>query len=98
MLIRKHVNSEMFKRATRSVFDGDENWNGLKVPSGETFTWADDSTYVRKPPFFDGMTLKTVAPQRHRGARVLAVLGDSVTTDHISPAGNIAAEARRAGT
>ena len=91
-LIRKHVTSAMFKSSYASVFDGDENWNGLEVPSGETFTWSDDSTYVKNPPYFDGMTLTTSTPQNIRGARVLAMLGDSVTTDHISPAGSIAAD------
>ena len=91
-LIRKHVTSTMFKSSYAHVFDGDENWNGLKVPAGETFTWSDDSTYVKNPPYFEGMTLKTSTPQNIRGARVLAMLGDSVTTDHISPAGSIAAD------
>jgi aconitate hydratase len=64
----------------------------LSVPTGETFTWSDDSTYVKNPPYFDGMTLATSKPQDIRGARVLALLGDSVTTDHISPAGSIAVD------
>jgi aconitate hydratase len=91
-LIAKNVTSAMFKSSYGHVFDGDENWNGLSVPSGETFAWADDSTYVKNPPYFDGMTLETSTPQDITDARVLAVLGDSVTTDHISPAGSIAAD------
>jgi aconitate hydratase len=91
-LIRKHVTSSMFKSSYAHVFDGDENWNGLKVPGGENFTWSDDSTYVKNPPYFEGMTLQTSTPRDIRRARVLAMLGDSVTTDHISPAGSIAAD------
>jgi len=91
-LIAKHVTSSMFKSSYASVFKGDANWQGIATPEGETFTWSDDSTYVKNPPYFDGMTLKTGTPQDIKGARVLASLGDSVTTDHISPAGNIAAD------
>jgi len=91
-LIAKHVTSKMFKSSYGSVFDGDSNWKGIKSPEGETFTWDDDSTYVKNPPYFEGMTLKTGTPTDIKGARVLASLGDSVTTDHISPAGNIAAD------
>jgi aconitase A len=91
-LIAKHVTSKMFKSSYGSVFDGDSNWKGIKSPKGENYTWDDDSTYVKNPPYFDGMTLKTGTPTDIKGARVLASLGDSVTTDHISPAGNIAAD------
>jgi aconitase A len=91
-LIAKHVTSSMFKKSYESVFKGDNNWQGIKSPTGETYTWSDDSTYVKNPPYFDGMTLKTGTPTDIKGARVLASLGDSVTTDHISPAGNIAAD------
>jgi hypothetical protein len=91
-LIAANVNAKMFKQSYSSVFDGDSNWNGLEVPAGETFAWSDDSTYIRNPPYFDGMTLKTGTPADIRDARVLALLGDMVTTDHISPAGNIAAD------
>ena len=91
-LIAANVTSAMFKSSYGHVFDGDENWNSLDVPTGETFTWPEDSTYVKNPPYFDGMTLDTGTPQNIESARVLAVLGDSVTTDHISPAGSIAAE------
>ena len=91
-LIASHIDSGMFKQSYASVFDGDANWNGLDVPDGETFAWDDASTYVKNPPYFDGMTLETTAPGDIRGARVLAMLGDMVTTDHISPAGSIAAD------
>jgi aconitate hydratase len=91
-LIAKHVNSAMFKQSYASVFAGDDNWKSIETPSGETFTWTDDSTYVKHPPYFEGMTLKTGTPTDIKSARVLASLGDSVTTDHISPAGNIAAD------
>jgi aconitate hydratase len=90
-LIAKHVTSKQFKASYASVFDGDTNWKSVATPKGENFTWSDDSTYVKHPPYFEGMTLKTGTPQNIKAARVLAMLGDSVTTDHISPAGNIAA-------
>jgi aconitate hydratase len=90
-LIAKHVTSKQFKSSYASVFDGDKNWQSVATPKGENFTWSGDSTYVKHPPYFEGMTLKTSTPQNIKGARVLAMLGDSVTTDHISPAGNIAA-------
>jgi aconitate hydratase len=89
-LIAANVDSAMFKSSYASVFDGDENWNRLEVPAGETYAWDDKSTYVKNPPYFDGMTLKPKPPAPVRNARVLAVLGDMVTTDHISPAGSIA--------
>src|SRR6185369_2768313 len=91
-LIATHVTSKMFKSSYGSVFDGDANWKGIKSPIGKTYTWVDDSTYVKNPPYFEGMTLKTGTPTDIKGAHVLASLGDSVTTDHISPAGNIAAD------
>jgi aconitate hydratase len=90
-LIAKHVTSAQFKASYASVFEGDSNWKSVATPKGENFTWDDSSTYVKNPPYFEGMTLKTGTPQNIAGARVLAMLGDSVTTDHISPAGNIAA-------
>jgi aconitate hydratase len=87
--IEKGVSSESFRREYATVSDGDANWQGLRFPSGDVYQWEPDSTYIRKAPYFDGMT-KTPAPVSDiLGARVLAVLGDSVTTDHISPAGNI---------
>ncbi|HSW33492.1 MAG TPA: aconitate hydratase AcnA, partial [Steroidobacteraceae bacterium] len=83
------VNSSMFKSGYARVFAGDENWNAIAVPEGEVYEWDPKSTYVRNPPYFDGMTMTPGAVADIRGARVLALLGDSVTTDHISPAGNI---------
>ncbi len=88
--IAKSVDSAMFKKSYASVFAGDENWNAIRVPSGKIYAWDEKSTYVKNPPYFDGMTMQPGAVSDIRGARVLALLGDSVTTDHISPAGNIA--------
>jgi aconitate hydratase A / 2-methylisocitrate dehydratase len=90
-LISKHVTSTQFKKSYASVFEGDANWKSVATPEGETFTWDDKSTYVKNPPYFEGMSATPGTPQNIKGARVLAMLGDSVTTDHISPAGNIAA-------
>jgi aconitate hydratase len=90
-LIAKYVTSTQFKSSYSSVFEGDANWKSVATPKGENFTWSDSSTYVKHPPYFEGMTMKTGTPQNIKGARVLAMLGDSVTTDHISPAGNISA-------
>jgi aconitate hydratase len=87
--LQKSISSDMFRRSYGEVYRGDEHWRGLPVPKGETYTWEKDSTYIRKAPFFDGMTLKPSTVEDIKGARVLAVLGDSVTTDHISPAGSI---------
>ena len=81
------VSREMFVSDYASVFDGDERWKGLQVPEGELFAWNEDSTYVRRQTFFDGMSADPDPVQNIHGARVLALLGDSVTTDHISPAG-----------
>ncbi len=86
------VRSEMFSRDYADVFAGDETWQNLPTPTGSTFEWDPDSTYVRKPPYFDGMPAEPVPVSDIEGARVLAVLGDSVTTDHISPAGSIKAD------
>jgi aconitate hydratase len=86
------VKSEMFRSKYAQVFDGDERWRSLPVPTGERFEWTDESTYIRNPPFFDGVTLQPTPPSDIRDARVLALLGDSVTTDHISPAGSIPAD------
>jgi aconitate hydratase A / 2-methylisocitrate dehydratase len=88
----KAVKSEMFRDCYAHVFEGDERWRGLPVPTGERFEWDQDSTYIRNPPFFEHLTHDPVPPSDIRGARVLAVLGDSVTTDHISPAGSIPAD------
>jgi len=87
--ILSSVKSEMFTREYADVFTGDERWRALAVPTGDRFTWSDASTYVRNPPYFDGMTMQPPGVQPVRGARVLAMLGDSITTDHISPAGSI---------
>jgi aconitate hydratase A / 2-methylisocitrate dehydratase len=83
------ITSEMFRKSYAEVYAGDERWRGLPVPKGETYAWGKDSTYIRQAPYFDDMTLKPSAVADIKGARVLAVLGDSVTTDHISPAGSI---------
>jgi len=87
--IEDTVRSEMFRDSYGGVFEGDERWNSLHVPEGERFAWDAESTYVRHPPFFDAMDREPQPPRDIEGARVLAVLGDSVTTDHISPAGAI---------
>jgi aconitate hydratase A / 2-methylisocitrate dehydratase len=87
--IKKSISSDMFRRSYGEVYHGDERWRGLPVPKGETYVWDKDSTYIRRAPYFDGMTLKPKAVEDINNARVLAVLGDSVTTDHISPAGSI---------
>ncbi len=87
--IASAINTEMFTKNYADVFKGDERWRNLPTPEGNTFEWADDSTYVRKPPYFDGMPAEPEAVTDIAGARVLALLGDSVTTDHISPAGSI---------
>jgi aconitate hydratase len=89
-VIAKNVNSLMFRKSYADVFKGDENWNAIKVPAGTSYAWDQRSTYVRNPPYFDGMTTQPATPADIRAARVLALLGDSVTTDHISPAGSIA--------
>ena len=88
-LIFGNIDSGMFSNVYGQVFDGDRNWNSLKVPTGEIYHWEEDSTYVRNPPYFEGMRMQPDKVQDIRGARVLALLGNSVTTDHISPAGNI---------
>ncbi len=88
-VIDSTISPEMFLSRYRDVFTGDDRWRTLDTPEGELFTWDPSSTYVRKPPYFDGMTLEPSPVRDIRGARVLAVLGDSVTTDHISPAGSI---------
>ncbi len=83
------VRAEMFKHSYGEVFAGDERWNGLPVPEGERFAWEPSSTYVRLPPYFQGVPAEPGEVRDVSGARVLALLGDSVTTDHISPAGSI---------
>ncbi len=87
--IRSSLTSEMFREQYADVFEGEERWRELEVPEGERFDWQDDSTYVRQPPFFRGMSRDPDEPKDLVGARALVVVGDSVTTDHISPAGAI---------
>ena len=87
--VESAVQSDMFRKSYDEVFDGDEHWNSLDVPSGDRFEWEDDSTYVRQPPYFEDFPEEPEDVTDIEGARVLAKLGDSVTTDHISPAGNI---------
>jgi aconitate hydratase len=91
-VIDSAISSEMFTKDYSDVFAGDERWQSLPTPTGETFTWDGGSTYVRKPPYFEGMAAKPAPVSDIDGARVLAKLGDSVTTDHISPAGSIKAD------
>ncbi|TFD68011.1 aconitate hydratase [Cryobacterium ruanii] len=90
--IDESIDSNMFETQYAGVFDGDERWQSLETPVGDIFAWDAESTYVRKPPYFDGMSLETSPVVDISGARVLAKLGDSVTTDHISPAGSIKAD------
>jgi len=89
--IEKGLSSESFRKEYSTVNFGDANWQGLKFPTGDVYQWEPDSTYIRKAPYFDGITPTPAPVTDILGARVLAVLGDSVTTDHISPAGNIKA-------
>ena len=91
-VIDASISSEMFTKDYATVFEGDHRWKSLDTPTGKTFEWDPQSTYVRKPPYFDGMPAQPEAVKDISGARVLAILGDSVTTDHISPAGNIKAD------
>ncbi|MFZ9926468.1 MAG: aconitate hydratase AcnA [Candidatus Nanopelagicaceae bacterium] len=91
-VVASSITSEMFRKDYSSVFEGDHRWKALDTPTGETFEWDPQSTYVRKPPYFEGMPKSPLPVQDISGARVLALLGDSVTTDHISPAGNIKAD------
>jgi len=85
----KAVTADMFREQYADVFSGDKRWQTLDVPTGDRFAWEPDSTYVRNPPFFDGMTMEPTPLKNVVGGRALAILGDSITTDHISPAGNI---------
>ncbi|WP_291278162.1 aconitate hydratase AcnA [Galactobacter sp.] len=87
-VIDASIDRDMFSKDYASVFDGDERWRSIDTPEGNTFEWADESTYVRKPPYFEGMESTPAPVQDIDGARVLLKLGDSVTTDHISPAGS----------
>ncbi len=90
--VEQCLQSDMFRAGYATVFDGDENWQGLDVPTGDRYAWAPDSTYVRHAPYFEGMDAQPSDVTEINGARVLAKLGDSVTTDHISPAGAIKAD------
>ena len=89
--VARHVQAAQFEQGYAGVFDGDERWNALDSPASNRYPWDGESTYVRRPPFFDGMSAQPDEPKAVESARVLALLGDSVTTDHISPAGAIAA-------
>jgi aconitate hydratase len=91
-VIDESISSDMFTKDYATVFEGDHRWKSLDTPTGKTFEWDPQSTYVRKPPYFENMPAKPTPVVDISGARVLAVLGDSVTTDHISPAGNIKAD------
>ena len=88
-LIASTINPEMFRKAYDDLLKGDSVWQQLEIPTGEIYEWDNDSTYIKKPPYFDSMTLDLPKMNQVSNARVLALLGDSVTTDHISPAGNI---------
>jgi len=91
-VVSSSITQEMFEKDYADVFAGDARWQSLPTPDGKTFEWDDASTYVRKPPYFEGMTMEPLPVEDIAGARVLALLGDSVTTDHISPAGSIKAD------
>ena len=91
-VITKNIDSSMFKSSYNNLFTGDKNWNKLVVSSESIYTWDPDSTYVKNPPYFDGMSLQIEPVEDIRDARILALLGNSVTTDHISPAGSISAD------
>ena len=90
--VATNIDSAMFTHSYSSVFEGDANWKGIDSPEGENYEWDDASTYVKHPPYFEGMSADPAPVAEISGARVLALLGDSVTTDHISPAGSIAAD------
>ncbi|SNX64599.1 aconitase [Streptomyces sp. TLI_55] len=91
-VVANAIGEDMFSKSYQDVFAGDAQWQALSIPTGDTFEWDPQSTYVRKPPYFEGMTMETTPVSDITGARVLAKLGDSVTTDHISPAGAIKAD------
>ncbi|MGW0905487.1 aconitate hydratase AcnA [Streptomyces sp. NPDC002853] len=91
-VVANSIGEDMFNKSYQDVFAGDAQWQALSIPTGNTFEWDPQSTYVRKPPYFEGMTMETTPVSDIEGARVLAKLGDSVTTDHISPAGAIKAD------
>ncbi|MGA2878952.1 MAG: aconitate hydratase AcnA [Bryobacteraceae bacterium] len=91
-VVKRSVRAEMFQKQYSEVFQGDARWNSVKVPTGDRYDWSEKSTYIRKPPYFDNMVDPKTSVKDLTGLRVLAMLGDSVTTDHISPAGNIPAD------
>ena len=86
-VVKKSVKREMFAKEYSEVFAGDAQWNGIKVPKGELYAWDDSSTYIKRAPYFDDMVDPATFVKDFAGLRCLAVLGDSITTDHISPAG-----------
>jgi aconitate hydratase len=88
-IIEENISPEIFHSSYADIFEGTEEWRDIKVESGSTYMWDEDSTYIKKPPYFDDMQLELPAPEEIKGARCLAYLGDSITTDHISPAGAI---------
>jgi aconitate hydratase len=88
-VVKRSVRSEMFQKQYAEVFQGDQRWNSVKVPAGDRYEWSDRSTYIRKPPYFENMVDPKTSVRDLTGLRVLAMLADSVTTDHISPAGSI---------
>jgi aconitate hydratase len=89
--IAASIGPDMFKKNYADVFKGDSRWNKIASPEGEIFAWSDDSTYIKNPPYFDGMSMSIGRIEDIHGARLLGLFGDSITTDHISPAGNIKA-------
>jgi aconitate hydratase len=91
-IVRKSARAEFFAKEYAEVFTGDASWSGIRIPKGKIYEWTDKSTYIRRPPYFDNMADPSSSVTNLAGLRVLAILGDSVTTDHISPAGNIAVE------
>jgi len=91
-IVRKSARAEFFAKEYAEVFKGDATWSAIKIPTGKIYEWADKSTYIRRPPYFENMADPSSSVTNLAGLRVLAILGDSVTTDHISPAGNIAAD------
>jgi aconitate hydratase len=91
-VVNRSVRAEMFQKQYSEVFQGDDRWNSVKVPTGDLYDWSEKSTYIRKPPYFENMVDPETSVQDLSGVRMLAMLGDSVTTDHISPAGNIPAD------
>ena len=96
-VIRDSIDPELFRRTYATVFDGDDRWRALPIPDGDRYEWDPASTYIARPPFFEGMTAEPVPVRAIEGARALVVLGDSVTTDHISPAGTISASSPAGG-